>query len=349
MAGQLKALRQAIREVRERLGIDVRRQVFDLRVARRGDDVVLTGETTLPAAVKDVLNAPATAGVAILDDVMRLPHPDAPEAALVRSAIAPMYAASDPDAALLSQYVLGHRVRPLARHGRWWRIQAEDGHIGWVHEGYLLPCDAARARAWETGHEGESVVALDGEIADAAGNTMARLPWGARLVRLARDRYRLPDGREGVLARGEVVDTDRLADRFPARGESVARTARRWLGVPYLWGGVTMGGADCSGFIQAVLWMHGIAVPRDSDLQARTGEAVDLDSDLGGLRIGDLLFFAEDGSEAISHVALALGGTSLIHSALTNGGVDVNDLAGDRLFDAMLRNDFVHARRLLPD
>lgn len=349
MAGALKALQDSVRAVGAARGIDPRRQVFDLRLVRRGEVAVLTGETTLPDAADEVLAAAAAAGLDAIDEVVRLPHPDAPEAALVRSAVAPMYAAPDPDAALLTQYVLGHRVRPLARHGRWWRIQGEDGHIGWVHEGYLLPCEASWARLWETGHEGESVVALDGALADAAGHAMARLPWGARLVRLTRDRYRLPDGREGALVGGEVVDTDRLTDRFPSRGESVARTARRWLGVPYLWGGVTMGGADCSGFVQAVLWMHGIAVPRDSDPQARTGEAVDAGADFAGLRSGDLLFFAEDDDERITHVGLALGGTGMIHSALTNGGVDINDLAGDLSFEDRLRHDFVHARRLLPD
>lgn len=348
MAVSLRAVRAAVRDAGASAP-DPRRQVFDVNVERRGDGFALTGESTVPEAVERALaRASHAAGTEVVDEVVRLPAPGAVDAALVRAAAAPLYAAPDPDATLLTQYVLGHRMRPLSHHGRWWRVRGEDGHTGWVHEGYLLTCEDAWARAWERGDEGEPVVALDGELADEAGHIIARLAWGARLVRLTGDRYRMPDGREGVLQRGEVVATDRLADRFPARGESVARTARRWLGVPYLWGGVTMGGVDCSGFVQAVLWMHGIAMPRDSDLQARIGEAVEPGEDLRQLAIGDLLFFDEE-SRGISHVGIGLGGTAFIHCAMSNGGVDVNELDGDLPLETRLRDDFAMVRRILPD
>ena len=328
--------------------LDLRRVVLDLSVERHDDGYALLGETTAPAAVDDVLaRAREVADGPVHDRVVRLPTDDAPEAALVRSAIAPLYGRPDPDAPLLSQYVLGQRLEPLSVRDHWVRVRGEDGHVGWVHGGYLVRCDEAWGTAWERGEEGDPQVALDGELADEAGHTIARLPWGGRILRISVDRYRLPDGREGELARGEVVDTDRLHDRFPARGESVARTARRWLGVPYLWGGVTRAGADCSGFVLSVFWLHGIAVPRDSDLQVTVGEPVQLGDAFEGLRIGDLLFFASD--ERVDHVGICLGGTAFIHSAMTNGGVAVNDLAGDQDFDRVLRETFVGARRLLPD
>src|SRR5690606_5530080 len=113
---------------------------------------------------------------------------------------------------------------------------------------------------------------------------------------------------------------------------SIARTARRWIGAPYLWGGVTQLGVDCSGLAQAVMWMHGIALPRDSDLQARIGSRVDYDAALTQLRAGDLLFFAEPG-ERITHVAISGGEGSIVHSALGNGGVAANDLNGELPFE----------------
>lgn len=172
------------------------------------------------------------------------------------------------------------------------------------------------------------------------------MPWGARLVRDSPGRLRLPDGRRGALGTGEVLALDRLPDRFPPRGESVARTARRWLGTPYLWGGVTPAGADCSGLVQSVLRMHGIAVPRDADLQARVGTPIDPGKDFHDVQPGDLLFFAER-PDRITHVAISLAGPHIIHSALTNGGVDVNDLSGDLEAEQRLRTLFVEARRLV--
>src|SRR5690606_25745539 len=149
----------------------------------------------------------------------------------------------------------------------------------------------------------------------------ARLPWGARVVRFSQGQYELPDGRRGTIGSGEVVAVDRLADWFPPRGDSVTRTARRWIGAPYLWGGVTTGGVDCSGLVQAVFWLHGVALPRDSDQQSHIGAEVDPGENFDQLNPGDLLFFSEN-SQRVTHVAISLGGSHIVHSALSNGGVD---------------------------
>jgi len=266
---------------------------------------------------------------------------------VVRAAIVPVYLEPSLPAAQISQLVLGMRFDLLARRGDWLRVRAEDGYLGWIHDGYVRLGEREWAERWERGSYGEPVVSLGAELVDEEGNALARLPWGARVLRFG-STYELPDGRRGTVGSGEVVDVDRLADRFPARGDSIARTARRWHGTPYLWGGVTMSGADCSGFAQAVMWMHGIALPRDSDLQARIGVPVDPGEDFSAVRPGDLLFFAEH-SARVSHVAISLGGPLIIHSALGNGGVAVNTMTGELDFERRLRRLFTEVRRLLPD
>src|SRR5690606_305789 len=200
----------------------------------------------------------------------------------------------------------------------------------------------------ERGTGGEPVVSLGAELLGADGRVLCRLPWGARLIREADGRLQLPDGRGGVLGAGEVVELERLPARFPPRGESVVRTARRWAGTPYVWAGVVPTGADCSGFVQSVFWMHGIALPRDSDMQAKAGAPLEPAEDFAALRPGDLLFFAESG-ERITHVALSLGGSRIIHSALSAGGVTEDDLNGDVERVVRLRGCFRLARRVLPD
>ena len=190
--------------------------------------------------------------------------------------------------------------------------------------------------------------AAEGELSHLVLTSLGR--YGMPVIRYRTGdlvRY-LPDGRSGSVANGDVIDVDRLGDWFPHRGESVARTARRWYGAPYLWGGVTLNGVDCSGFTQAVMWMHAIALPRDSDLQERAGTPVTPGSGLAELRPGDLLFFAEQDAR-ISHVAISLGGPIIIHSALGNGGVHINDLTGSEPFERKLAEMFVSARRLLAD
>ncbi|MFW6080080.1 MAG: C40 family peptidase, partial [Gemmatimonadota bacterium] len=315
----MKRIHRLVADVRAEYESDPRTTVFDVRVERRGGRLVLTGETTEPGAA-DALYARVAAesdDLEVDDEIVRLPDPALGSSrwALVRAAVAPVHAAPKIASTQVSQFVLGHRLDLLSKRDGWYRVRGEDGYIGWVHHGFVETGEMGWARAWELGDGGEPVVSLGGDLVDEAGRTFARLPWGARLFRDTPNRLRLPDGRRGALGDGEVVAVDRMPDRFPPSGESAARTARRWVGTPYLWGGVTRAGADCSGFVQAAFWMHGVALPRDSDLQATIGEGVEPGETFEALRAGDLLFFTER-EDRVTHVAISLGGPHIIHCSL---------------------------------
>jgi len=325
---------------------DRRMAIFEVSVEFRDGRPVLVGRTTEPGAIEALLGRIDQETV---DEVLRLPDPGIGEVlhAVVRIALAPVQATPHVAAVQISQFVLGHRLDLLMREGPWWRVRGEDGYIGWVHEGYLQTGLAEWAREWERGTGGEPVVSIGAELIDD-GWPVTRVPWGGRVIRDSPGRVRLPDGRRAEVGSGELIDVDRLLDRFPPRGESIARSARRWLGSPYLWGGVTPAGVDCSGFIQSVFWIHGIALPRDSDQQARVGAGRPAGDRFEDLRAGDLLFFAERPGR-VTHVAISLGGPIIVHSALSNGGVQINDLTGDLPTERLLRDCFVEARRVLPD
>ena len=346
----MKKVQDIIDRIRAAHVPDFRSGIFDIRLEKRDGALVLAGETTDIAAADQLLEeAGKAAGCSIVDEIVRLPDPALGTGVhgVVRAAIAPVYLDPALPAAQISQLVLGMRFDLLARSGDWLRVRGEDGYLGWIHEGYVQLGERDWAEQWERGTHGEPVVSLGAELIDEDSNALVRLPWGARVLRFG-STYELPDGRRGSVSAGEIIDVDRLADRFPARGDSIARTARRWHGTPYLWGGVTMSGADCSGYAQAVMWMHGIALPRDSDLQARVGVQIQPGPDFNDVRAGDLLFFAEHTSR-VSHVAVSLGGPWIIHSALGNGGVAVNTLTGELEFERRLKRLFTEVRRLLPD
>ena len=121
----------------------------------------------------------------------------------------------------------------------------------------------------------------------------------------------------------------------------VLHTADAYVGVPYVWGGNTPKGFDCSGFTKYVFAKYGVTLPRTSREQVRAGSAVP--ADFRALRPGDLMMFAEPG-EAISHVAIYAGNGRIIHASSSNGGVGYTDLnAGGDWFVAY----FVAARRVL--
>jgi peptidoglycan DL-endopeptidase CwlO len=121
----------------------------------------------------------------------------------------------------------------------------------------------------------------------------------------------------------------------------VLRTADSYVGVPYVWGGNTPKGFDCSGFTKYIFAKYGITLPRTAREQVRSGSGVI--ADFRALRPGDLMMFAEPG-EAISHVAIYVGNGRIIHASVSGGGVGYTDLnSGGDWFVAY----FVAARRVL--
>jgi cell wall-associated NlpC family hydrolase len=115
------------------------------------------------------------------------------------------------------------------------------------------------------------------------------------------------------------------ADLAPLRsghttGAELLATASFFVGLPYLWAGVSAYGFDCSGLVHAVHRRHGLAIPRDADDQARAGRPLPL----GGLEPGDLLFFAhDDGRGEVHHVAMFAGDGTMLHAPETGRTVEV--------------------------
>jgi cell wall-associated NlpC family hydrolase len=126
----------------------------------------------------------------------------------------------------------------------------------------------------------------------------------------------------GILAR-----TSRIA-------QELTRSALRFLGVPYSFGGTTASGFDCSGFVQHVFAMLGISLPRTADAQYDVGHRA-----IGGPRAGDLVFFDTYGG--VSHVGIYLGEGKFVHASSSHG-VMVSHLS-----DSYWASRYVGAKRLI--
>ena len=119
-------------------------------------------------------------------------------------------------------------------------------------------------------------------------------------------------------------------------GFTIARTALRLQGIPYRIGGTDTHGFDCSGFVQYVFGLYGMALPRVVRDQYRTGRHIGLDD----LEPGDLVFFSTQGDD-VSHVGIVIGGDRFVHAPNSRGVVRV-----DSLTSAYWGGHVVGARRM---
>jgi cell wall-associated NlpC family hydrolase len=206
------------------------------------------------------------------------------------------------DSHVQTQALYGQDVVVLARSGGWAKVAAVDepdpqnpnGYPGW------LPASQLRA-GFEGGGRSVVIVARTGQLL-VRGRTLV-LSYGTRLplLRWSGDAaiVRTPDGQ------GTVVGVERALTPTNA---SIITQAKRFLGVHYLWGGLSAWGFDCSGLIWDVYRAHGLTIPRDADPQFHHGTAVARSA----LRPGDLLFF---GSPSYAeHVSLYLGGDRMLEA-----------------------------------
>lgn len=266
-------------------------------------------------------------------------------------------------AELASQVLLGTTVDLLQQKDGYYRVRTPEGYIAWVSTSSITPKSEPELTQWygankvifvaDFGHSytepnEQSLRVSDlvmGNILMAEGETDGFI------------QVRYPDGREAFVGRELVRPFDAWLGALNPTAENVLQTAKTMMGLPYLWGGTSVKGVDCSGFTKMAYYMNGFIIPRDASQQVLAGQPVeiltadtfDAQKALQNLRPADLLFFASGTNRLpnarITHVALYLGNGEFIHAA---GSVQINSFLPEAPnYGALDTRTLVAARRYI--
>jgi len=363
-AGDPAEASQVLRRARRELAPDAHVVVFDVGVIRRGCQLVLTGEVDRAEAKIGLRRAFASAGWRVADEIRLLPDLPPGTGAHAVCVVSVGSARERPahGAEMGTQALMGETLQVLDRTtsrgpaAGWLRVRSADGYVSWIEEGSVRVLTDGELLAWTTNRQ-LMVTALESSVVDSSrpGSTpVSDVVVGDRLRLVAEQgdwfQVALPDGRSGFLPRDVAEELPTWLAGRRATSEAVEATARRFLGRPYLWGGCSSKGLDCSGFTQLVFRLNGVEVPRNAAEQAFAGREVLWRPRFEGMLPGDLLLFgraAGDGAGKIVHVGIYLGEGRFIHSL---GWVHISSLdPASALADPARIKTLRQVRRVLPE
>jgi gamma-D-glutamyl-L-lysine dipeptidyl-peptidase len=357
------AIPHAIQDVRQKYAPDKRLGIFDVGVQHQGLNIVLTGEVDRAEARIETVRAVEATGAKVTDRIKVLPDERLGDQVWGISCLSVASGRELPEhkAEMGTQILMGNVVRvwkPSTNAAfRWYLTQAADGYLSWLQKGTFVRCTREQVDAWNSGPLLIVIVCEDciRERPDADAQPVSDVVLCDLVRKIGEEgdwyKVELPDARTGFLPKKAATDYVAWKQARQPTAENIERTARSFIGRPYLWGGNSPKGFDCSGFTKTVFFINGIDLLRDSSKQAGQGVEVPLDADFSRLKKGDLLFFGHSAQrgkpERVVHVGLYLGDKLFIHSSER---VRISSLDPESpICDENRIRTLLHARRILPE
>lgn len=235
-------------------------------------------------------------------------------------AVAPIRQSPNHRSEQTSQLLFGEKAQVLETEGAWTRLRsAWDGYEGWCQTAQLSPISKkdflSPKRSLLTGHNGRLLVHKE----------ESWLPAGAEVSLLKKMSW--PGAAARIKGKKEKIG------HLPSHAENLVAAARLYLHAPYLWGGRTIAGIDCSGLVQNAYKLCGIPIARDAWQQALQGEEIHF---LSETRPGDLAFFDNEEGRIV-HVGMLLDQQTILHATETAGRAVIDRIDGGGIISLQLK------------
>ncbi|MDD3406148.1 MAG: C40 family peptidase [Paludibacteraceae bacterium] len=326
--GQQAELPYSLSIIKETYAPDLRIAIFETSIDTISNTTSIHGKTNLPKAYKAIQSLCETNG--FLNNVILLPANDLSDSiyGIINISTAFIRATPHYESELLTQALLGTPVRIWEKHGSWFHIQTPDGYLGWLTATSLQQNTRQQQNEWLNS---EKLIFTDlyGQAFSEANKKsvpVSDIVAGCTLNKFRKKgsfyEVTYPDGRTAFLHSAQCQLVTNWIKNVSAQGSDIVNTSKRFLGLPYLWGGTSTKAVDCSGFVKTVYSFHNIILPRDASQQVKEGIAVNISPNYADLQLGDLLFFGSS-QQRITHVGIYIGNQQFIHSS---GTVHINSL-----------------------
>ncbi len=334
---------------------DLREGIAEISVSEYvSNSVILKGETDCQQLEKEIFDSLSSRGFSIVDSVLVLPGDDVGDKVygVVILSVINLRQRPSHSEELVSQALMGTPVAILKNTGYWLLIKTPDNYIAWTEAGSVQLMTESELKDWKGADkvifiDNSGWIYEDTEEENVVGDIVAGCIVKNEGMKGAYVKVTLADGREGYVKSRALKDFKTWVNETKPSGIELYRVASSLKGIPYLWGGRSSKGLDCSGFVQNVFFMNGIILSRDASLQALHGADIDISDGWNNLETGDLLFFGSmrNSKPRVTHVAIYKGDSEFIHSA---GMVKVNSLDSTRMnYSSYRKNTLLSARRII--
>ncbi|WP_438988867.1 C40 family peptidase [Polaribacter sp.] len=355
----ISGLKSVSRSIQEQYAPDKRVAIFNINFDYSDGKIIVTGTTDTKEAYLKLLDSLKSLEVKFVNKIKVLPDTTVgnKKYAVARNSVINIRSAPKHSAELGTQGLLGMSLKVLDKEGDFYRIQTPDKYISWVDKGGITLMNKEELNQWDNNKKIIYTKNFGYVYADKSTNAsiVSDISLGGilKLVSLHPNYVKVayPDNRVGFIKRDEALMYDAWLDNLNPTESNVEKIAKTMEGFPYLWGGTSAKGMDCSGFTKMVYLMNGFIIPRDASQQIHAGKKVDVNLNFSDLQKGDLLFFGKKATlnkqQRVTHVGIWLGNNKqeFIHAS---GNVHISSMdANHPLYDEYNKNRYLGSRRYL--